>query len=149
MKPTSLKAKTMLRLSTLALALLCCAASFGQAAKPGRLDVKFATPSLDSLVTSCAKSDKNMATLDGFRIQIYSGSTAMAKEEAMKAQAKFQNINSKDKAYVIYTAPFWRVRVGDYRFRTEALEMLEKIKGAFPGCYIVKDNTVRKAAFKN
>ena len=112
------------------------------------MEVKFSAPSLDSLMVSSARSDKNLATLDGFRIQIYSGSSASAKDEAMKAQSKFQNINTTDNAYVIYTAPFWRVRVGDFRYRTEAMATLEKLKGTFPGCYIVKDNTVRKAAFQ-
>lgn len=115
----------------------------------GRLNVQFTTASLDSLVRYNAQSNSNQTTLDGFRIQIYSGSGVTSKNDAAETQAKFMKMYPAEKAYIIYNAPFWRVRVGDYRSRSEALRLLSKLQGTFSGSYVVRDNTVRKQTFKD
>lgn len=114
----------------------------------GTLNVRFMTASLDSLVRYSAQSNANQTTLDGFRIQIYSGSGVTSKNDAAETQARFMKMYPEEKAYIIYNAPFWRVRVGDYRTRSEALRLLNKLGGSFSGSYIVRDNTVRKQTFK-
>lgn len=114
----------------------------------GTLNVRFMTASLDSLVRYSAQSNANQTTLDGFRIQIYSGSGVTSKNDAAETQARFMKMYPEEKAYIIYNAPFWRVRVGDYRTRSEALRLLSKLGGSFSGSYIVRDNTVRKQTFK-
>lgn len=114
----------------------------------GKLNVRFMTASLDSLVRYSAQSNANQTTLDGFRIQIYSGSGVTSKNDAAETQARFMKMHPEEKAYIIYNAPFWRVRVGDYRTRSEALRLLNKLGGSFSGSYIVRDNTVRKQTFK-
>ena len=53
-----------------------------------------------------------------------------------------------EKVYIIYNAPFWRVRVGDYRSRSEAMKLMNKLQANFSGSYIVRDNTVRKSTFR-
>ena len=62
--------------------------------------------------------------------------------------AKFAKMYPAERVYVIYTAPFWRVRVGDYRSKSEALPLLNTIQGSFSGSYIVYDNTVKKSTFR-
>lgn len=114
----------------------------------GKLNVRFMTASLDSLVRYSAQSNANQTTLDGFRIQIYSGSGVTSKNDAAETQARFMKMYPEEKAYIIYNAPFWRVRVGDYRTRSEAMRLLNKLGGSFSGSYIVRDNTVRKQTFK-
>lgn len=114
----------------------------------GKLNVRFMTASLDSLVRYSAQSNANQTTLDGFRIQIYSGSGVTSKNDAAETQARFMKAYPEEKAYIIYNAPFWRVRVGDYRTRSEALRLLNKLGGSFSGSYIVRDNTVRKQTFR-
>lgn len=114
----------------------------------GKLNVRFMTASLDSLVRYSAQSNANQTTLDGFRIQIYSGSGVTSKNDAAETQARFMKMHPEEKAYIIYNAPFWRVRVGDYRTRSEALRLLNKLGGSFSGSYIVRDNTVRKQTFR-
>lgn len=115
----------------------------------GKLNVRFMTASLDSLVRYNAQSNANQTTLDGFRIQIYSGSGVTSKNDAAETQARFMKAYPEEKAYIIYNAPFWRVRVGDYRTRSEALGLLNKLSGSFSGSYIVRDNTVRKQTFRD
>lgn len=122
------------------------AQSSGQ--QKGSLSVRYATASLDSVINYSARMNYAQATLEGFRVQIYSGSGVTSKDEAMLAQQKFITMYPNERVYVIYNAPFWRVRIGDYRSRSEALPMLVKLRGTFAGSYIVRDNTVRKKTFR-
>ena len=68
----------------------------------------------------------------GYRIQAFSGNSATAKSEA---QVRERNIISRFpqmRPYIGYKAPSWRLRVGDFRTRDEAEEMLKQLKKAFP-----------------
>lgn len=111
-------------------------------------EVEFSSVQLDSLAQNFLHDNYEIQTLDGYRIQLYSGSGAKAKAEAQQTKQKFSAAFPLEKVYVVYNAPFWRVRVGDFRFRSEALPLLEQIKRQFPGSYAVRDNTVRKRSFK-
>ena len=105
------------------------------------------SPSIDSLLTATIRKNYEEKYLEGFRIQLYSGSGPAAKQEALAKKTKFLSMFPSEKAYTVYTAPFWRVRVGDFRFRSEAQPLLNRVKVQFPGCYTVKDNTIRKDNF--
>lgn len=137
---------TAIAVASLALAAMAPAETMAQ--KTGSLKVEFMSTSLDSLITHCQRSNYNQTQIDGFRVQIYSGSGIKSKEEASEAQARFVKSYPDQKAYLIYNAPFWRVRVGDFRSRSEALALLQRVKGSFGGSYVVRDNTVRKKNFR-
>ncbi len=122
--------------------------AWGLCQTSGELKVEFMTASLDSLVTNCRISNETQSSLEGFRVQIYSGSGVKSKDEAQSIQAKFLRVRPDVKAYIVYNAPFWRVRVGDFRSRSEAMVLLEEVKGTFSGSYIVRDNTVKKKTFR-
>ncbi len=116
-------------------------------AQSGTATVKLHGTSLDSLFIYNSRTNYNQTTLDGYRIQIYSGSGSTAKKDALTAQNKFLELYPNEKIHVSYSAPFWRVRVGDYRYRSEAMRLLSRVKRQFPGSYVVRDNTVRKNVF--
>lgn len=113
----------------------------------GKLTVECATPQLDSLLRINVRTNYNQSTIDGYRIQIYSGSGIQARKEAEQTRTRFLELFPTQKVVVVYNAPFWKVRVGDYRFRSEALHLLEKVKICFPGSYAVRDNTIPKKVF--
>lgn len=129
-------------------ALMCFALISGEANGQTQVKVLYSSPSLDSLLSTNLRVNHNQASLDGYRIQIYSGSGAQAKSEAMAKRNKVLELFPYEDVYVVYNAPFWRVRVGNYRFRSEALPLLSKIKPMFPGSYTVRDNTIKKALVK-
>lgn len=112
------------------------------------VEVDFSSTQLDSLTQNFVRDNYEMQTFDGYRIQIYSGSGAKAKVEAQTAKQRFASAFPTEKIYVVYNAPFWRVRTGDFRFRNEALPLLYKVKKVFPGSYTVRDNTIRKKSFR-
>ena len=72
-------------------------------------------------------------TTVGYRIQVFSdANSATAKNEAQDKErnilSRFPSLNT----YITYNAPSWRLRVGDFRNREEAEEMMKELKNAFP-----------------
>lgn len=69
----------------------------------------------------------------GYRIQVFSDNNPKTAHNAALArkrtiQARFPQWN----AYVMYKAPTWRVRVGDFRTQEEAQAALREIRAAIP-----------------
>lgn len=82
--------------------------------------------------------------MDGFRTQIFSGNNQRSsKDEAFRKEKEIKEIFPELPTYVTYTAPFWKLRVGDFRSHDEAYHMLRSLKDAFPSygkeMYIVSE----------
>ncbi len=69
----------------------------------------------------------------GYRVQVFSDNNARtAKNEA---RSKSRNISSRFpqyRTYVMYTSPYWRLRVGDFATEAEAEAAAADLKRAFP-----------------
>lgn len=136
------------RILVILIAVMLGTGGMAAQSKVKQAQVEYSSAQLDSLVQNFLHDNNEMQTLDGYRIQLFSGSGAKAKTEAQQTKQKFTAAFPLEKVYVVYNAPFWRVRVGDFRFRSEALPLLEKVKKQFPSSYTVRDNTVRKKSFR-
>lgn len=81
-------------------------------------------------------------TLQGYRVQVYSGNAANSKNIAAGRAAQVRQHFPELESETIYNAPFWRVQVGNFVTREEAQAYLDRIKEAFPsfgkGMYIVR-----------
>jgi hypothetical protein len=78
--------------------------------------------------------------MEGCRIQIYASSNRNAREESNKARAEFMSKFPDIVSYPLYAEPgYFKVRVGDFRTRTEAYKLFQLISKEFPGAYIVPD----------
>jgi hypothetical protein len=101
---------------------------------------------IDSLIRRHIIANKNLYNTygyygrEGFRIQIYNSSNRNAREESKKVMADFINKFPKVVAYPLYADPgYFKVRVGDFRTKTEATKLFLKISKEFPNAYIVPD----------
>ncbi|MCZ4408677.1 SPOR domain-containing protein [Cryomorphaceae bacterium 1068] len=72
---------------------------------------------------------------DGYRVQIFFGK----RKEALDQKAKFAQSHPELPAYISYLAPNFRLRVGDFRSRTEGEKFKQEIDSEYQGCYLVKD----------
>lgn len=97
------------------------------------------------LVKSHIESNKTYPVIDGYRIQLYSGSGGNARKEAEETKAKAMVHFPGQQVYLTWNAPFWRVRVGNFRNKSESLLLREKLKVIFPNCYPVKESGIRIA----
>lgn len=100
---------------------------------------------IEEMMVDHKEENSRIAFFEGYRIQLYSGSGVNSKKEAMAVKIKFLGLFPDEKVDLFYNAPFWRVRVGSYRFKNEALPLLTKVKPHFPSSYMVKDNQVKKS----
>ena len=78
--------------------------------------------------------------MEGYRIQIYASSNRNAREESNKARAEFFTKFPEIVSYALYANPgYFKIRVGDFRTKTEATSLFLKISKEFPDAYIVPD----------
>jgi len=80
---------------------------------------------------------KSYKGIRGFRINIFSDSGQGAKEDAIKARARFIDYFGNTDVNIQYDAPFWRVYAGKYLVKSDARRSLGKMSGQFPNAYIV------------
>jgi hypothetical protein len=89
------------------------------------------------------EQNKQFSTLEGYRIQIYSSSSADSKKTAQEMKAMAMAAFPDQKVYLTYTAPFWRVRVGNFRNKSESMQVYHQLKKSFPNCYPIKDSGIK------
>ncbi|MDG1528897.1 MAG: SPOR domain-containing protein [Polaribacter sp.] len=69
----------------------------------------------------------------GFRIQLDNGLETTIKT----TQSKFRLEHPTTKTYILFESPEWKVQIGDYKTRLEAVKILNGIKLNFPLAIIV------------
>lgn len=71
--------------------------------------------------------------MPGYRIQVFAGNNQrVSKGEAYTKESDVKSIFPEISTYVVYTAPFWRLRVGDFQTFQEAQRMMAKLRAEFP-----------------
>ena len=86
-----------------------------------------------------ALNDKMDGKMIGFCVQICFESGNNSREKAEKTRMMFLSKYPQVSAYVTFKEPNFRVRVGDFRTRTEARGFREKIMFDFPSSFVIKD----------
>lgn len=79
-------------------------------------------------------------TLNGYRVRIFFDNKQTARVESEETLKKFESMYHDVVAYRTYANPYFKVTVGDFRTRSEAVKLLERIKGAFPSAFVVKES---------
>ena len=85
-------------------------------------------------------ADNASRTLSGYRVRIFFDNKQTARVESEETLKKFESMYHDVVAYRTYANPYFKVTVGDFRTRSEAVKLLERIKGAFPSAFVVKEN---------
>lgn len=97
-------------------------------------------PVLDSLIQEHITFNQLNPTVEGYRIQIYFESGNNARTAAMGVRDRFMQLFPTYGAYLTFTEPYYRVRVGDFRDKMSAEAFLQTLLGFFPNAFIVPDN---------
>jgi hypothetical protein len=72
----------------------------------------------------------------GYQIRIFSGSGQTAKDQAEKARSIFLSKYEGVRDTLVYDTPDYKIYVGDCRTKSEALKLLNRVKGDFPNAFI-------------
>ena len=112
--------------------------------RAGQLNI-IQDPALDTLMSryilaNQIQEEKNGYGIEGFRIQIYNSSNRNAREESGKVQGEFMSQFPDIKSYLIFAQPgYYKIRVGNFRSRTEATRLYIIISKKFPNADLVPD----------
>lgn len=97
----------------------------------------------DSMVRELVRrhmaQNKKNPQIDGYRIRIYSDLGTHARKESEEYKARFYENFPDIPIYQDYDRPYWKIYVGDFRTKIEAVKSLKKIKQEFPSAFIVPD----------
>ncbi len=95
---------------------------------------------VDSLLKIHKEYNSHYSDIDGYRIQIFKGSGNNALEDAENIIDKFSEKYEETGAYISFMEPYYRIRIGDYRTRLDALNFLRKIKKSYPSAFVIQND---------
>ena len=78
--------------------------------------------------------------INGYRIRLFFDNKQTARVESEELEKAFQEKFPQIPTYRTYTNPFFKVVVGDYRTKSEAIKELGKIQPFFPKAIVVKES---------
>lgn len=91
---------------------------------------------LDKLMDLYHDADSHNPSITGYRIQIFSEGNRAA---VLKVKDDFYTQFPDKRAFVVYQAPNFKLRIGNYRSRLEAYKDLLDILKQYSNAFIVKD----------
>lgn len=94
---------------------------------------------INELINRHISINKQTEGMPGYRIRIFSESGQGARPRATDVRAKFFNNYPDIETYLVYDAPNFKVYVGDFRTRSEALKTQRKISRDYPYSFIISD----------
>ncbi|MCD6092256.1 MAG: SPOR domain-containing protein [Bacteroidales bacterium] len=93
----------------------------------------------DSLLMLHKKLNAMDNTIPGYRIQIYFESGNYSKSKALEVKDEFELLYPGYSAYISFSEPYYRVKVGDFRTKIEAIGFLKKIIRKYPNAFEKKE----------
>lgn len=99
----------------------------------------FQDAQIQNTLNEYTKDKKNEKGCHGFRVQVYFGSGHTSKESAYNVRNAFVSKYQEIPVHIVFQEPYYKVRVGDFRNKSEALKVLKLIEGEYDGAFIVKD----------
>lgn len=78
--------------------------------------------------------------MSGYRVRIYFDNQQNSRSASVAAMNRFIDLHYGIAVYRSYQNPFFKVTVGDFRTRSEAMELLQRIRNEFPTAFVVKEN---------
>lgn len=94
---------------------------------------------IDKMLSWHIENNKIKNKIDGYRVEIFFSSDLDAKVEALNIKEEFLEIYPNYNVHVKYISPNFRVRVGDFRTKNEALKLYKEIKDTYRVAFIVSD----------
>lgn len=91
---------------------------------------------LQTVLDTMAQQNKAIKFISGFRIQLYVGNV---RQEADNAKAYVYQLFPDLNPYVSYSQPTYRVKAGDFMYRSDAEHYLEQIRGQYSSAVILAD----------
>ena len=104
------------------------------------------TMTIDSLIVEnynkhLIQNRKNIG-VEGYRIRIFSDNGHGALESQKRVKANFLSLYPEIPTYNKYEGSYYKIYIGDFRTKRDALKTLDAIRRNFPDAFIVEDKIV-------
>lgn len=91
------------------------------------------TPGTDRDDDNADQQHVSSRSRSGFRVEVYADNNVRtAKIQAANRKRQLQTRLPQYRTYLVFEAPFWRVRLGDFTTRSAAENALAEVRKAFP-----------------
>ena len=108
----------------------------------GKADVQVnQTKSLQEMLSRHISSNESRS-VTCYRVRIFNDNSQSARGASEAVLAAFSGAHPGYPVYRSYTNPFFKVTVGDFRTKSEALQLLGILRAEYPSAFLVKE-TVR------
>ena len=88
-----------------------------------------------------SKIERNRSKkMAGYRVRIFFDNKQNARSASEAAMGRFQAAYPGHGVYRSFASPYFKVTVGDFRTKSEAMQMMRRIKADFPSAFVVKEN---------
>jgi hypothetical protein len=94
---------------------------------------------LIDLVNLHIRRNQQGGMIQGYRIEIFFSSDLNARQKAQNIKSEFLAAYPDYNVYISWISPDFKVRVGNFKTKNEALKVMNEIKGQFPKAFVVPD----------
>jgi hypothetical protein len=106
--------------------------------KPGKMEI-IQDAAIQARVNVYLSQQSKLNGIRGYRISIYFGSGQDSKKTAELTRANFVTRYPGVNCHTKFEYPYFKVYVGDFRTRSEALKFLKEIEYNYPDAFIRED----------
>ena len=92
---------------------------------------------LEKMMNWDVENNKERNGIEGYRVEIFFSSKMDAYEKAKETKVEFLSKFPDYPVHVVFVAPNFRVRVGDFRTKSEAWKLYKKIEKMYPAAFVV------------
>jgi hypothetical protein len=78
--------------------------------------------------------------MQGFRVRIFFDNKQTARAESEEIATAFSEAYPQVAVYRIYENPYFKVTVGDFRTRSQAMQFMLRIRRTYPQAFITREN---------
>ncbi|PLX00736.1 MAG: hypothetical protein C0591_00770 [Marinilabiliales bacterium] len=128
-----------IKLSILSIVMIFSALAMNAQIANSNAVIIYNDPQIENLVELHIDYNEEFPLIDGYRIQLLMRAGNTALDEANQIKDEFEENYPEINTYVTFREPYYRLRVGDFRTRLEAMEFMEKLKRSYPQAWVIKD----------
>lgn len=96
-------------------------------------------PRIDKLVQAHIVQNQKNTGVEGYRVQVYSGSGNEARQQANDIRRQLIASNPEMPTHLVYQPPNFKVRVGDCRSEFDAIRLKRDLSFHYPQGFVVRD----------
>jgi hypothetical protein len=83
--------------------------------------------------------NRRQSGIPGYRIRVFSDVGRGARKNSEKAKTQFYEKYPDIPVYRTYDSPYFKVYVGNFRTKMDAIKCLKKIRHEYPDAFVVPD----------